>query len=541
MRAATRAGSLLPRAVRAEGHDAPPLLDDSPRGTDTFHDAHGREVRTRSPSGIESRNVYAPLEIRHCDGGQSDATSPYEHTPVIERKDGLGRVVEQVRTLDGALVSARYTYDAAGNLLSRTDPEGNVSSYVYDGRGRRIRVHDPDAGEHRFTFDATGDVIAHRFPDGVVARFGFDLAGRSVSEDWDGDGTPEIVRTWDQSPDGGDDTPYRGRLARITEPTGYVEHAYDERGRVTSTRYEIDGVAYIVQSDYDAQDREIRHTYPDGSSVAIRRNARGQIAGYGSAVDFTYADDGLETERRLSSGASVTTVYDDERRRSELTASGPNGSIIEHLRWAYDTAGNLTAVKDLRSQVGRDRDRTETYAYDNFYRLVGVEGAWGHTSYRYSPSGNLLSRSSTVAEQQLAAVTYGDRPHLPAMLGDHAVAADRRGRFTSDGGREYTWDDADQLVKVSRADGASVESMFGVDGVRRVRVEHRPDGKATTTHLIDEWSEATDGKLTRYVVHSGHRIVRLGDGDGHLAGVPPKSAFRRTSCASRSLLARFCW
>lgn len=72
-------------------------------------------------------------------------------------------------------------------------------SVVKSGRGRRTAVRAADAGEHRFTYDATGNVIERRYPDGAVARFGFDLAGRSTSEDWDGDGTAEIVRTWDQS------------------------------------------------------------------------------------------------------------------------------------------------------------------------------------------------------------------------------------------------------------------------------------------------------------------------------------------------------
>ena len=526
--------TLLPRAVGAAEYREPPLLDGSPRGSDAFFDARGREIRSRSPSGIESRTVHAPLEVQHYDGGQVDAESSYEHTPAIERRDGLGRVVEHVRTLEGSPLSARYTYDAAGHLLSRTDPEGNVSRYGYDGRGRRTSVRDPDLGEHHFSYDATGNVVERRFADGVVARFGFDLAGRSLSEDWNGDGTPEIIRTWDQSPDGGDDAPYRGRLARVTEPSGYVEHAYDARGRVTVTRYEIDGVAYVTRSAYDAQDREIRHTYPDGSSLEVHRNPRGQISAYGSAVAFEYAEDGLETARRLSSGASIVTAYDDERRRAELTAVAATGSTIEHLRWTYDPGGNLRAVEDLRPNVSPEQGRSETYDYDNLYRLVGAKGAWGETTYRYSASGNLLGRKSTVGAQDLGAVTYGVRPHLPARLGARAVLADARGRMLTDGERDYTWNDADQLVKVSGRDGVAVDSAFGADGARRIRVEHRADGSSSTTHFIDAWSEAKDGKLTRYIVHAGQRIVRLGDDaveDGlvakpTLAGLGPVDAGR---------------
>jgi RHS repeat-associated protein len=96
------------------------------------------------------------------------------------------------------------------------------------------------------------------------------------------------------------------------------------------------------------------------------------------------------------------------------------------------------------------------------------------------------------------------------MLGTSATSADARGRLLSDGERDYTWNAADQLVKVSRHDGASVTSVFGADGVRRTRTEHSADGAETVTRFIDSWSEERDGKLVRYIFHAGQRIVRLG-------------------------------
>ena len=515
------------------------MLDATPRGSDTFHDALGREIRTRSSSGIETRTEYVPLETRHWDGGQADASSSYEHTPTLERKDGLGRVVAHVSTLQGQELASSYTYDPSGALLSRTDPEGHTARYDYDGRGRRVAVHDPDLGEHRFTYDATGNVITRRYPDGATARFTFDLGGRSLTEDWNGDGAPEIGKTWDVSPGGAADPLYRGKLARVTEPGGSVEHTYDARGRITSTRYEIDGTVYVVGSEYDAQDRETLHVYPDGSSLEIRRNARGQTAGYGAAVDLAYGDDGLETERRFSTGVVAKSGYDAERRRSELTFVASGGSVIEHLRWTYDHGGNLTSLADLRPGIGPERDRSETYTYDNLYRLAGAHGAWGETSYRYSSSGNLLGRTSTVPSQTLHAVTYGERPHVPAAFDGRAVEVDARGRMTNDGVRTYTWNEVDQLVAVARTDGGAVENVYGDDGVRRSRVEHRPDGTSTTTHFIDAWSEAQDGKLTRYIVHAGQRIVKLADGTGAVAA-SAESGGRRdvTSERGRSIDAR---
>jgi hypothetical protein len=74
-------------------------------------------------------------------------------------------------------------------------------------------------------------------------------------------------------------------------------------------------LAGVVGAD---QGRESRHGYPDGSSMELHRNARGQLSGYGRALTLEYGGDGLETERHFSTGVKVTSDYDDDRRRTDL-------------------------------------------------------------------------------------------------------------------------------------------------------------------------------------------------------------------------------
>ncbi len=84
----------------------------------------------------------------------------------------------------------------------------------------------------------------------------------------------------------------------------------------------------------------------------------------------------------------------------------------------------------------------------------------------------------------------------------------------TDGARTYTWDDAEQLVKVSHGNGASSESLFDGAGMRRVRVERSPDGAEHETRFIDPSTEVQDGKLVRWIAHGGHRLARLADDNG---------------------------
>jgi RHS repeat-associated protein len=497
--------TLLPRWVSESDRRSLPLHEKG-EGHDTWRDALGRELHTLSAEGVTTRTSYSPLRSRHWDGGQADESSPFEHTPTVSVQDGLGRTIAHQRSLGGSEVSASYVYDAGGRLLRRTDPEGNVQSFRYDGRGRRTQVDDPDQGQHRFGYDGAGNLVWHEYPDGKRTTATYDLAGRPLSEDWDADGTPEIVQEYDEGSD-----LHLGKLVRIMEPSGAVEHTYDERGRVTETLYRIGGADYRVGSRYDAQDRESEHVYPDGSRLEIRRNARGQLSAYGELLRVEYGSQGGETLRRFSTGVEIRNEHDHDNRRRGFEFRSADRQKVEHLRWNYDRGGNLTSVVDERPEVSEEHDRTEIYDYDNLYHLTGVSGAWGSSEWTYSPSGNLLARRSSIEAQDAPELGYGSRPHAPTSLGERALEYDPRGRMTSDGVRSYDWDGASHLARVSSKEG-SVESVYGQGGARRLRVETNKNGVKSTTHFIDGWSEVKNGELVRYVVHGGERIVRLSAG-----------------------------
>ena len=503
--------ALIPWFESGDGVSASTLRKDGP-GHDSFRDALGRTTRTKSQLGIESRVAYEPLTAKSWDGAQLDAKSPYEHTPIVEVSDGLGRLVAMTRFLKGAAVKSTYSYDAAGALLSRADAESNVARYTYDGRGRRVSVDDPDAGGHRFRFDPVGNLIAHEYPDGKSVRFAYDLAGRAIAEDWDGDGAPEVVRTYDE---GGD--AFLGLVSSVSDPSGGATFRYDARQHVIETILTIQGKPYKIGASFDAQDRKYIHRYPDGSSLRIHYGPRGLVEGYGKdAVRLAYDADGREMERRFNTGVAEASRYDLDRRRIEHRVNAADGVIVQHLEWVLDPIGNIVELRDRRPGVEAAKDRSEVYGYDNLYRLTSARGRWGETSWGYSPSGNLVARTSSDPSQHAGALLYGKTagPHALTGFKGRSIAYDPRGRMLDDGERSYVWSGGDDLLAVKAKNGASQESIFDGDGVRRVRVERDASGAAKTMHFIDEWSEFRDGKLARFIVHGGQRIVRLAENNG---------------------------
>jgi RHS repeat-associated protein len=501
--------TLRPRFVDEDEVAFPPLFADAP-GVESWRDALGRSVRTRTESGVETRIEHRPLETHSYDGGQTKPDDAYERTPRITRLDGLGRTVSATVTLGGKTATAAFSYDAAGRLLTRLDPEGHLYEYEYDGRGQRTAVHDPDAGELGFAYDASGNLVERRHADGTVSRFTYDLAGRVLSEDFDGDGEPEVEKTWDLAPKDHDHPAwFLGRVGAITTADTAVHFGYDARGRVVNTRVTAGGASYDSGNRFDNLDRENEHFYPDGTSVRIWRNSRGQLSGYGDVVSFDYAGDGLESERRFSNGVVQRSRYDIDRRLEELEVVGPRSSLIEHLVWRYDAAGNVRSVTDLRPRVKPEDDRSESYRYDNLYRLTQAQGTWGQTAWTYSLAGRLLSRTSTIAGQNAPSVAYAaERPHAPTALGSRQIEYDARGRMKTDGERTYAFDAADQLVHVDSETGAQT-NVYDGEGTRRLRVERLPDGTARTTVFVSPWEEIENGTVVRYIVHAGRRIARL--------------------------------
>jgi RHS repeat-associated protein len=517
--------ALRERFVAEAERAAPPLSTDG-AGEDVWRDAAGRALRTRTQLGIETKHSYEPLSTARWDGAQSDVASPYEHTPVVEGSDGLGRLVTRSQTLEGKPVTTTIALNAAGEMLSRTDPEGNVSSYEYDGLGRRTTIHDPDLGLHTFVFDDLGNMLEHHKPGGVVTKATYDKASRLVTEDWDGDGKLEVVRTYDADPANPGDLSLRGELYAATWPGGSTTRAYDERQRVVRTTFAYQGTSYGVGGKYDAQDRPYLYEYPDGSSIRVQRSARGLITGYGKAITFAYDADGREMRRTFNTGVVEMNGYDDDRRRTENVAKRPDGSVIQHLKWTLDGSDNILSVRDLRAGIDAAHDRSETYGYDNLYRLSSATGTWGKTTWKFSPSGNLVDRTSTEASQHAGLMTYGAGagPHALTGFKGRTIAYDARGRMKDDGERAYTWDDGEHLTRVTAKSGASMEAIFDDGGARRVRIERSAAGESHTTFFLDAWSEVRDGQLQRYIVHGGQRVARLSDKNGAPAATGKGSA-----------------
>jgi RHS repeat-associated protein len=266
-----------------------------------------------------------------------------------------------------------YSYDPAGNLVSMTQPDGNVpgpassftTTYSYDAINEQVSRTDANGGVTTTGFDDVGNRISVTDPLGHTSKFAYDLNRRQIS---------------------------------TIDPAGFT----------TSRAYDLDG---LVTSATDQ----------NGSRTLLTLDPRGEVTQMmvphdtsgGSIVydttQFVYDQVGnrikVITPRGVASGVpnafTQQTQYDaDNRVKAQLSAFNPNDPVYNtpaETNYSYDAAGRLTQVSAPPSGSQAIRNVTNYSYFDNGLAKSSSD-PWGiTTSYDYNNLGEQASRTITSA------------------------------------------------------------------------------------------------------------------------------------------------
>ena len=131
--------------------------------TDYAYDAAGRVESQTDGVGAVTRFTYDGL------GQVTDTTIAYgtgDATTTHRVYDAAGRVTSETGAygVSGVAATVSYTYDAVGNLLTRTDPRGHATTYTYDNAGRvltssiPVNANSDDNLVTIYEYDGLGDL-----------------------------------------------------------------------------------------------------------------------------------------------------------------------------------------------------------------------------------------------------------------------------------------------------------------------------------------------------------------------------------------------
>jgi len=422
--------------------------------------------------------------------------------------------------------SQAVTYDANGFVASRTDFNGNLTTYVHNARGLETqRVEASGKPEQRtittewhasyrlplriaepkkrttYTYDPTGNLLTQTEQSTADATgtqgFAATLTGLPRTWTWTYNAQGQILTADGPRTDVTDRTTYtyhpltdpdlgkRGNLATLTNALGHVTQipAYDAAGRpltvidpnnvTTSLTYTprgwlktrtVDGKT--TTWDYDAAGQLTRVTLPDGSHTDHHYDPAHRLTSItdtlGRAIDTTLDNAGNVT-------ATAWQNMDASTAKSESAVMDALGrpqtrtdGRNQTTSQTFDAHGNLTATTDPKSQ-------TTTRSWDALHRLTRLtDPLSGQTTLTWDGQGNLASL--TAPNGALTSLT-------------HDGLGNRSQETSADAGSSSaTYDAAGN--RLTRTDARGVVATFTHDALNRPLTVSYP---ATGENLTYTW------------------------------------------------------
>jgi RHS repeat-associated protein len=502
-------------------------IDELGHRTEYRYDSLGRQIETifadATPNDLTD-NPRAFTQYNQA-GQQISTTNALNHTTRYSY-DSLGRVVKVIFA-DDTFTST--TYDSLGRKLTATDQNGKVTEYRYDSIGKLTGVKNALGDWTNYVYNLEGSQRSITDANGNVTSYEYDLLGRR---------TATIL-------------PLNQRSKTSYDVIGNISSTVDFNGRTTTYKYDIENrlieqnftndptvrMTYTVDDlvatvtdgrgltsfSYDAQDRLVSRTDPDGSRISYTYDLAGNRTSVttqifnGSANTTSYTFDERNRLDKVLSGGVILTDYDYDAVNN-LTKTILSNGVVEtrqydqlyHLLNLQSAKGNnlLTSFTYTLDKVGNrqkiveavgSNTRTVIYTYDDLYRLTKEQVTDANngdraTAFVYDKVGNRMQQE-VMANNATITTTYqydaNDR-----LLKEKINGIDKVSYTYDDNGNTLTkteygkttesiWDDRDQLA------GAVIKDSAGTV-IQRVGYEYDSSGIRVGQNV--------DGAITKYLI-----------------------------------------
>jgi RHS repeat-associated protein len=346
---------------------------------------------------------------------QQVATTKAASTPSLAYFDTLGRTfltfADNGPDQNGnpQKYATRTELDIQGYQRSVTDPLGRkVMTYDYDMPGTRLHSNSVDAGERWMLNDVLGKTLLGWNSRGFSTQRTYDAARRPLGLYMQplngsqllaenivyGEGQPAAANL-------------SGKIYQSFDNAGVVTNiGYDFKGNLLSSQRQlledyqsytqpIDwsrppalGDIYVTSTTYDALNRPVTQTTPDGSVVTLGYNqtrlpqsidkTNGNTTPVVTEIDYNPKNQRLSIA--YGNGASTAYTYDPLTfRLLELTTTrSTDNALLQDLLYTYDPIGSITQIQDNAQQTlyyGNTKiSPNAAYVYDPIYRLTQATG-----------------------------------------------------------------------------------------------------------------------------------------------------------------------
>ncbi|MEX2198616.1 MAG: DUF6531 domain-containing protein [Burkholderiales bacterium] len=423
------------------------------------------------------------------------------------------------------------TYDANGNVASRTDFNGNRTNYAYDPSrnletSRTQGLASTGAATPQTRTIGTQWHPVFRLPDGIAEplRITTDvydpdasqcgargaLCSRTIQPTSDANGSQGFgaapagaARTWSYSYNtNGSVLAADGPRTDAADQTRYTYYANDDadagkRGNVATITNAAGHVTRLLE--YNAHGQPTLVVDANGLTTALAYDSRQRLTSRTvgtEATSYEYDGAGQLTRITLPDGSFLSYSYDAAHR-----LTGMQDALGNRIVYALDAMDNRTQeqVIDPANALAQTRSRV----YNNLNRLFQEIGAAAQvTQYAYDNQGNVTGITDPLS--RVSANAY-DALNRLRQVTDPAL-----------GVTQYTYNGLDALIGVT--DARNLATGYTVDGLGNLTVQQSPDtGNTVNTYdAAGNLLSQTDAKsqTTSYAYDALNRVTLITFHDG---------------------------
>jgi RHS repeat-associated protein len=328
--------------------------------------------------------------------------------------------------------------DPQGRPLKITDPLGHATEYAYDPNGNLEEETDANGHTTKYVYNADNERTKVIKPSGAILETGYDGAGNVTSQTDGNKKTTEYLRNVLGQPVEVIDPPGRKTLEEF-DAAGNLKAVIDPAERETS--YAYDKADRLIGVDYSSEatpDASFEYD-PDGNVTKMVDGAGESSFGYDQLGRLTEAEDGH--------GDFVGYGYN---LGEELTGIlYPNGKAISR---AFDKAGRLESVTDWLGG-------TTTFSYDPDSNVEAIKfplSSGNVDEYSFDNADRMSAAKFKSSPETLASLSYTrdkigqvEEEASSGLSGaaEVAYAYDENERLTKAGEASFEYDPADNLTK----------------------------------------------------------------------------------------------
>jgi RHS repeat-associated protein len=390
------------------------------------YDANSNRVSYVNPQGGTNAYVYDPLNrltsltdfagrlftFSYDSLGRRTGLTRPNGVDTSYTYDQLSRLLSVLHqagssTLDGT----DYTYDAAGNRVSKTALPSNVASaYSYDPAYELTKVMQGATQKESYTYDAVGNrtyqpgaPYTYNASNEMLTREGvpytYDADGNTLSKT-NGSGTTSYA--WD----------FENRLTSVTLPAGaVVSFKYDPFGRRINKSSPAGSTTYVYDGD-NAVEELTGSTGTLGERYTFGPGTDEPLVGQRQPLILYYEADGLGSVTSLTTptgSVAATYTYDSFGFMTASTGSATNWYRYTARQFDSDTALYYDRARYYDPTAGRflSEDPIGSKGGVNFYAYVrdnpaNLTDPMGHCPDKSLTCDTILPDGSTIGSRVAA-------------------------------------------------------------------------------------------------------------------------------------------